>query len=387
MNRKRLTPVFIVVVGFSAAGFLFATGPKVEPRSPERVPPLVRTLQVQPETVRLEVSTHGTVMPRTESDLVPEVSGRVVWRSPELVSGGFFDQGDVLLRIDPLDYELGLEQARADVARARSELTNARRDDTRQQNLKAQGVASDAQREDASNRLAVAEASLRVARAALARAERDLERTEMIAPYPGRVRTERVDVGQFIARGTPVATLYAVDRAEVRLPIHDEELAFLDIPEARGGSELPASVPVLLRARFAGAEHEWQGNIVRTEGELDPQTRMVHVIAEVDDPYASGPSPPLAVGLFVEAHILGTEAENVVILPRSSLRGEEQVLVVDEDNRLRYRKVELLRIDAEQILVREGLASGERVCISALESATDGMLVRVQVTETGGEAS
>jgi len=369
------------------AGLLLATGPKVEPRAPERIPPLVRTLQVEPETIRLEVSTHGTVMPRTESELVPEVSGRVVWRSPELVSGGFFDQGDALLRVDPLDYEVALEQARADVARARSELSNARRDDSRQRNLKAQGVASDAQREDAANRLAVAEASLRVANAALARAERDLERTQIVAPYRGRVRTERVDVGQFVARGAPIATLYAVDRAEVRLPVHDDELAFLDIPLVRGQAEVSTPVPVLLRANFAGGEHLWEGRIVRTEGELDPQTRMVHDIAEVEDPYASDHSPPLSVGLFVEASISGTEAENVVILPRSSLRGEQEVLVIDEENRLRHRKVELLRVDAEQILVREGLTSGEQVCISALESATEGMQVRVKTEELVPEAS
>ncbi|MCH2185318.1 efflux RND transporter periplasmic adaptor subunit [Myxococcota bacterium] len=387
MKLRRLAPLFIVVAGFLAAGLLLATGPKVEPRAPERVPPLVRTLRVEPETIRLEVSTHGTVMPRTESELVPEVSGRVVWRSPELVSGGFFDQGDVLLRVDPLDYEVALEQTRADVARARSELSNARRDDSRQRNLKAQGVASDAQREDAANRLAVAEASLRVAKAALARAERDLERTQIIAPYRGRVRTERVDVGQFVARGAPIATLYAVDRAEVRLPVHDDELAFLDIPLVRGQPEVSAPVPVLLRASFAGGEHLWEGRIVRTEGELDPQTRMVHVIAEVEDPYASDHSTPLSVGLFVEASISGTEAENIVILPRSSLRGEQEVLVVDSENRLRHRKVELLRVDAQQILVQEGLSSGEQVCISALESATEGMQVRIKTDEPDSEAS
>ncbi len=385
MKQRRLTPVFIVVAGFLAAGLLLATGPKVEPRAPERVPPLVRTLRVEPETIRLKVSTHGTVIPRTESELVPEVSGRVIWRSPELVSGGFFDQDDVLLRVDPLDYEVALEQARADVARARSELSNARRDDSRQRDLKAQGVASDAQREDAANRLAVTEASLRVANAALARAQRDLERTEIVAPYPGRVRTERVDVGQFVARGSPIATLYAVDRAEVRLPVHDDELAFLDIPLVRGQPEVP--VPVLLRARFAVGEHLWEGQIVRTEGELDPQTRMVHVIAEVEEPYASDHSPPLSVGLFVEASISGTEAENIVILPRSSLRGEQEVLVVDEENRLRHRKVKLLRVDSEQILVQEGLTSGEQVCVSALESATEGMQVRVRPDEFGSEAS
>ena len=382
MNRRKLTPLFVVLVGFGAAALLVATGPRVEPRAPERIAPLVRAIEVEPETIRLQVSTHGTVMPRTESDLVPEVSGRVIWRSPNLVSGGFFDEVDPLLRIDPLDYEVALEQARADVARARSELSDANRDDQRQQDLKAQGVASDAQREDAANRLAIAKAALRVAQAALARAERDLERAEIVAPYPGRVRSERVDVGQFVVRGSPVATLYAVDRAEVRLPIHDEELAFLEVPLAREQSDVPAQFPVVLRARFAGVEHAWEGKIVRTEGELDPRTRMVHVIAEVADPYAPDDTPPLSVGLFVEADISGKEAEGIVTLPRSSLRGENQVLVIDAEDRLRYRDVDLLRVDAEDILVRGGLEAGERVCVSALETATDGMKVRVRPEKT-----
>ncbi len=390
MNRRQLTPIAIALGGFACAGLLIATGPQVEPRPPDRVAPLVRAIEVAPETIRLRVSTHGTVMPRTESELVPEVSGRVVWMSPELVSGGFFEEGEPLLRIDPLDYEAALEQGRAAAARARSDLADARRDDARQRDLKAQGVASDAARDDAANRLAVAEASLREARAALARAERDLARTEITAPYQGRVRSERVDVGQFVGRGTPVATIYAVDLAEVRLPVHDEELAFIDLPLLRNGGageDGTPAVPVTLRARFAGTRHEWHGHVVRTEGELDPRTRMVHVVAQVPAPYAQGDAPPLSVGLFVEAEITGAEAKGVVVLPRSSLRGAGQVLVVDEEDRLRFRDVDLLRVDADEILVRGGLARGERVCISPLESATEGMAVRVRDDPPAGAAS
>jgi RND family efflux transporter MFP subunit len=376
MNRRALAPVLIVVAGFGVAGLLIATGPQVEPHSPEQIAPLVRVHEVAPHRVTLRVSTHGTVAPRTESELVPEVSGRVLWISPALVSGGFFSEGEPLLRIDPLDYEVALEQARASLAQFQSERADARSDHRRQIDLASKNVASEAARDDAANRMRVSEATLRGARAALARAERDLARTEIQAPYDGRVRSKTVDVGQFVNRGAPVATVYAVDYAEVRLPVQDEELAFLDLPMSRDGVVEGSGTPVTLRARFAGSGHEWRGEVVRTEGEIDPQTRMVNVIARVADPYDA--ETPLWVGLFVEAEIEGMDVDDVVVLPRSALRGGDQVLVVGPDDKLTVRPVELLRVAADQVLIRAGLAAGERVCISPLESATEGMLVRVQ---------
>jgi RND family efflux transporter MFP subunit len=388
LDRRAVAPVVIVLGGLGFAALLIVTGPEVEPRPPELVAPLVRVIRAEPGTVQLRVSTHGSVVPRTESDLVPEVSGRVVWTSPVLVSGGFFSQGEPLLRIDPLDYEVALEESRAGLARARGDLANARADHARQLDLARRKVASEAQRDDAINRLSVAEASLRAARARLARAERDLERTEVVAPFDGRVRSERVDVGQFVNRGSPVATLYAVDFAEVRLPVPDEELAFLDLPLV-GEAGPEDAVPVVLRARFAGGEHTWEGEVVRTEGELDPQTRMVTVVARVPAPYAASDGrPPLSVGLFVEAEILGAESEDVVVLPRSALRGGDRVLIVDDEDRLRFRDVDVLRSVRDEVFVQGGLERGERVCVSSLETAVDGMRVRVARTpaERGAQA-
>ena len=375
---KFLMPVMVLMGGIAAAALLIVTGPEIQPQSSELVAPLVRFVVADPQTRQLSVRTHGTVVPRTESELVPEVDGRIIEMSPALVSGGFFSKGDVLFRIDPLDYEVNLEQARAGLARARSDLANARRNHARVQNLATRGSASDAQRDDALNRVTIAEATLRESTARLARAERDLARTRVVAPYDGRVRSERVDVGQFIKRGTAVGVIYAVDYAEVRLPIHDDELAYLDLLLAREGQESATPVPVTLRAQFAGKQHQWLGKVVRTEGELDPATRMVHVVARVPSPYASGDGrPPLAVGLFVDAEIHGQTLPDVVVLPRSSLRGGNQVLVIDENNQLRLRAVDVLRIDDDLVFVAGGLLQGERVCVSTLQSTTDGMLVRV----------
>ena len=379
MNKRKLAPIVVIVSGLSLAFLILITGSEVKQQSPETIPPLVRTMVAARTSLQLSVSTHGTVVPRTESELIPEVSGRVIWVSPSLVSGGFFSEGDPLLRIETLDYEVAVEQGRARLARAESDLANARVAHARQMDLAKHQASSEANRDNATNRLRVTEAATREAVASLGKAKRDLLRTEISAPYDGRVRSERVDVGQFVNRGSAMGTIYAVDFVEVRLPVHDEELAFLNVEMFNQRENLTNLAPVILRARFAGREHEWHGTVVRTEGELDPRTRMVNVVARVADPYSDTHNrPPLSVGLFVDAEIIGAMVSDVVVIPRAALRGKDQVMVVDVDERLRYRQVEVLRLDRNEVLIQSGIRNGERVCISAIETAMDGMLVRVR---------
>ena len=375
--KRLILPIVILAFGIGLAVVLLATGPKLTSKPTEVLAPLVRTLPVTMQTVNLSALTHGTVAPRTESELIPEVDGRVIHVNPNLVSGGFFRAGEELLRIEPLDYELALEQARAGLARADSDLTNARKGADRQDDLVKRQLTSAAQQDDASNRLRISEATQRQARALLSRAERDLMRTRILAPYDGRVRSEKVDIGQFVKRGSPVATIYATDYAEVRLPIHDEELAFLNLPLGPIPAAANAGPTVTLTARFAGAEHQWRGQVVRTEGELDPKTRMINVVAQIHNPYETvGNRPPLAVGLFVDAEIHGKSASNIVIIPRAALRANNQVLIVDANNQLRHRNVQILRQVNEDIYVSAGLIDGERLCISTLDNALEGMTVR-----------
>jgi len=382
-NPKILLAIGALAAGIFGAMLLFATAPETPTAQPKPAVPLVRTIAAEARSVQLRIATHGTVAPRTESDLVPEISGRVVWVSPVLVSGGFFEEGDALLRIEPADYEVALERARAQLARAESEADRAARELERQETLAEQNVTSASRLDDTRNAGKVAAASLREAHAALDQAERDVGRTEIAAPYAGRVRQENVDVGQFVNRGAPVARVYAVDWAEVRLPIRDDELAWIDLPT--GG--LPEGVlgpEVLLRARYAGADREWQGRVVRTEGEIDARSRMVHVVARLEDPYGRDKRaglPPFPVGLFVEAEILGKTADDVVVLPRSALRTGDRVLVVDDEDRLRFRDVEVMRRGRKDAFIRAGVAPGDRICISALETPVDGMHVRPVVSE------
>jgi len=394
-SAKILLPLGILAAGGLGAALIWLTSPTVEPSQPEVSAPLVRVRRVEPRPVDFVVRAHGTVAPRTESDLIPQVSGPVVWVSPALASGGFFEDGEPLIRIDRADYEVGLESARAAVARSESEYERAHKELERQQRLAKQSVASAARYDDAVNAERIAAAVLREARAKLERAERDLERTEIRAPYAGRVREENVDAGQFVTRGSPIGRIYAVDYAEVRLPVPDVELGFMDLPLLyRGETPEDGGLPVLLRARFAGGEHTWTGHIVRTEGEIDARSRMVNVVARVEDPYGRGENaapkesdeaiaaaererPPLAVGLFVEAEIRGRRVESAVILPRAALRDGDRVLVVNAGGRLHFRDVEVLRKEREEVVIGDGLAAGEDVVVSPLPAAVNGMEVKV----------
>jgi RND family efflux transporter MFP subunit len=381
-SPKVWLPLAFLAAGALGVVLLVLTRPRAEPRPPQVTAPLVRAVRVAPQPVRYEVSAQGTVVPRTQSDLVPQVSGEVVWVSPALVSGGFFAAGEPLVRIDRGDYEAALERARAAVARAESEFARARTERQRQGELAERSVASQARIDDAENAFAVAEAELRQARAELEQAQRDLERTELRAPFEGRVREKSVDVGQFVNRGSPIAKLYAVDYAEVRLPVPDRELSYLDLdlrPRSGSDGDGAATGPeVRLHAEFAGRQQTWSGQVVRTEGEIDPRSRMVNVVARVEQPY--GADPPLAVGLFVSAEIVGRRVEDAYVLPRSALREDEQgrrVLVVDDSDQLRFRRVEVLRAERDQVVIGAGLAPGERVVVSPLGVVVDGMQVRV----------
>ncbi|MFK7895690.1 MAG: efflux RND transporter periplasmic adaptor subunit [Myxococcota bacterium] len=385
MGRNRLMP--LLILGFAgliiAALYLGRGNP--EDREPVTAAPLVRIVRAAPTTYQFTVQANGSVSPSTESELIPQVSGEVLEVSPALVSGGFFEKGEVLARIDAADYRVDREAARAAVARARSEFNRAEKDLNRQRRLAETSVASESRIDDANNAFKVAEASLREAEAKLERANRDLARTKLTAPYRGRVRTEQVDVGQFVTRGNAIATLFAVDYAEIRLPLPDRELAYLDatqIPRAGQAAEDAGmtGAPVVLRAEFAGAENEWLGRVVRTEAELDPRSRMVRVVARVADPYGletERSTPPLAVGLFVDAEIQGRTLESVFVLPRDALRDGNKVYVIDDEDQLTFRSVEVVRVERDRFIISQGLAADERICVSPLQAAIDGMPVRI----------
>jgi len=385
-RTKFLAPIGVLVGAVAVAALILVTRPKAAPTEFQTLAPLVRVVRVEPQTVTLTVAAHGTVAPRTEIDVVPEVSGRVVQVSPALNSGGFFDEGELLLRIDPRDYELAVAAGSADVAQAEVALAreNAEAEVAVREWHALKGGAPPPLVARVPQ-LAEARARLEAARANLQSAQLDLERTTINAAFDGRVREESVDVGQFVERGKAVARVYAVDVAEIRLPLASEELAYLDLPLGYRASRLALEGPrVTIEADFAGERPSWAGRIVRTEGEVDPQTRMIHAVAAVDDPYGRATEaggPPLSVGMFVDATIEGRTIDDVFILPRIALRGADRVLVVVDGDVLRYREVEIIRAERDRVIVAGGLSSGDVICVSPLDSAIDGMKVRLAVED------
>ena len=230
----------------------------------------------------------------------------------------------------------------------------------------------------------ITEASLQDATIALEQAQRDLWRTEIRAPYDGLVRTERVDLGQYLSRGQSIASIYAGDSAEVRLPVADRQLAYLDLPLGHRGELSDDLAPeVVLSTDYGGHHYEWIGKLVRTEAEIDSRSRMVTAVVRVtnnEDPE----QPDLPVGLFVNASIKGRAVDGVVTLPRAALRNQSQVLIVDRDNRLHYRAVDVMRFENDNVLISGGLESGDIVNVSPLQTVVEGMRVNAIRQATNG---
>ncbi|SVC57659.1 uncharacterized protein METZ01_LOCUS310513, partial [marine metagenome] len=330
---------FAVIVAYG----LVKTAPEPPQVEPEEVAISVRVLEAEKNRVQLEVISQGSVEPHQQSELIPEASGRIKWVSPNLVAGGYFAKDDALLRIDDRDYRSTVARGQAALTRARAEEELARYELARMEELVKNKLTSQSSREVVLRNYRIAKATLQDAKLALEQAKRDLWRTEVRAPYDGLVRNERVDIGQYITRGQSIASIYASDSIEVRLPVADRQLAYLDIPLGyRGEIVEDRRSLVLLSTEYGGKLYEWQGQLVRTEAEIDSRSRMVTAVVRVRAEDNPG-QPELPIGLFVNAKIKGRWVENIVTLPRAALRNRNQVLIIDSDNRLTYRTVEIMR--------------------------------------------
>lgn len=386
MNARRLTlqislPLILLALGGLLAKQIIGSKkpPVVAPTTFEG--PLVRTAEVAVTDVRIDVSTQGTVEPHRTVDLSPQVGGRVVLVSQHLRAGAFVAADEVLLQVDPADYELAIAQQEASVARAELRLVQEHAE--AEASLRAwrelEGerpadplVARQPQIEDA-------EKSLAAAKALLQRARLDLQRCTLRAPFAARVRTADVEVGSLVQVGQKVAEIYDLAEVEVRLPIPSADAAFVDLPMFHD-SAAAQPTPVVFAGEFAGRRYEWRGRVVRTEGELDRRTRQLTVVASVDDPYerASGSArPPLTIGMFVRATIEGRTFHGVAVVPRAAVTPAGEVWVIDPEHRLRSRKVEVLRLEAERALLSGGLEAGEVVVTSQLDTPHAGMPVRI----------
>jgi RND family efflux transporter MFP subunit len=372
--------VTLVFIGIGALVFvvLTATKPKLERTQPPALKPMVSVARIKARPQVVIIRGEGTVRPLREIQLVPQVNGKVVFVSRALVNGGEFQKGDVLLRIDPVDYQLAVTLAQAWVKDSESKLKVAEEEaavsreewqllykaDPKNNQIPAL-VAKEPQ-------LAASRAKLAADRADLQKAKLHLERTEIKAPFDGRVDEENVDIGQYVATGQALATLFSINQAEIVVPFEDEDLYWFHVPGFTPGDESGSVVSV--STRVAGRESFWPGRVVRAEGKLDERTRMINVVIRVNKPYET--KPPLAAGLFVTVEIKGRTLENAVMLPRAALRENNVVWVVDKNGQLTFRKVSVARLTTDAVLLDGGLKGGEMVVISSLKAVTDGMKVR-----------
>ena len=373
-----LGAALVLLAGGAAAALYFVrTRPQPVPAPRADAVPVVRAAPLAPSEIRIAVETHGIVEPRTETTLSAEVGGRVVETSPALAAGGVATAGEVLARIDRRDYELALTRARAALAQARARLLVEQATGAlAKEEFKVFGKGEPDPLVLREPQIREAEAAVAAAEAGVEQSERDLARTEVKAPYAARVRRRHAAVGQRISPGEPIAVLYPLDAVEIRLPVAQEDTAHLALPLSPR-TETADGPPVILRAALAGRRAEWKGRIVRVEGEVDPRTRMIQAVARVENPFSpENGHPPLLIGLFVDAEILGRTAAGAYEVPRSSLR-EGGLLVVDRDGRLRFRRVETVRQSLRTAVVRSGVEPGDRLVVSPIDAPVDGMRVRV----------
>ena len=320
--------------------------------------------------------------------------------------------GDTLCRIDPRDYELATRQANAEVLQAQYRYDVAKEESNLARREWQRIHGKTRKPSDLVLQLPQLRSAEAAVAAAKARAEErtlKLERTILLAPFKGRVRNVQADVGQHINAGQPIAQLYSIEGAEIVVPIPDEDLAWftLPLPVAIPGSisegrnsvskinEKKENIPlnydeegaeVLVEGVFAGQHSKWSGRVTRTEGEIDPKSRMARIIVEVNNPYGNitKGGPPLMVGMFVNVKISGRFIENVRVIPRSAIRsGQEEnlVWVCDKDNHLRFRQVGILRKMQDKILINVEINTNERIIVSQLSGATDGLSVRIANTQ------
>jgi len=376
---KRLSRIFLPIavlgVGIVAGVVLMATGPKVKLRPPAPSLPVVETMVVQPQDYQVLLHTQGTVTPRTQSTLIPEVAGRIISISANFRNGGSFAASETLLAIVPGDYENAITIARADLARARLALA--------QEKALAQHALDDWNKLGRKDRptdltlhrpqVASAIAEVAAAEARMQQAETNLLRTKIHAPYAGRVLEKKVDVGQYIAPGTVAATIFADDAAEVRLPLTDHQLAFVTLPD--GGK---SRAPVTLSHPVGNTVQQWQGRLVRTEGSIDTASRQLFVVAQIDKPFQrTADRPPLKIGQFVEADIRGQKLQNVFVLPRAAVEIGDTVLVVTADRKIQRRKVQVALRRGEQVVVSAGLQAGDLISLTPMPFAREGTAVEI----------
>lgn len=371
-TRRILTIAGILAAAVAATLIMSSLRPEPPKKDEDNLELLVDVMTLETMQASFQISSQGTVRPRTETALSAEISGTIVSISPKFVAGGVFAANEVLLRIDPSNYAVAVDQAEAVLNQRQIEYDGASK-------LRSQGYRAESE-------YASALAALATAKADLTRAQRNLERTYIRLPYAGMVRSKEADLGQFVNPGVRLGVTFATDYAEVRLPLNDQDLAFVSLPNARDIAATGSvdGIAATLSAVQQGEVRQWEAHIVRSEGVVDEKSRVTYAVARIDDPYQlRGDGAALPVGTFVVAKIAGAMAPDIIRVPQSAIRGANQLIFLDDENRIRIRAVGIVRSDAEFVYLGSGVSPGDRIVLTALENPING--TRVRTTGAGNQ--
>lgn len=349
--------------------------------APARIIPSVEVIELQPVDHKVVIPSQGIIEPITQTRAASEVAGLVVEVSEKFEAGESFETGDVLLKIDATDYEAALAQAQAalEEARLNQEMEEARRDQALRDWEKLKSDREPTGLVQRIPQVRSAAARVAAAEAAVKKANRDLERTELRAPYPGRIKSTSTDLGSYVTPGAPLAELYRTDVLEIRLPISLDDYAFIE--NMGHGVKKPL---VNLRTVVAGEEYAWTAQVVRTEGQTDRASRSVFLVARIDMDALGEKYPDVALdlvapGLFVKADIDGVTLKDVYTIPRKALfYAPDTVVLVDDRSRLALRRIKVKRSHDSTVLIDpQGLEPGQKVCVTALETVIENMEVNI----------
>ena len=382
--KRIIFPVVILGLSVSLSAFLMQNPKRLAETPMEIIPVAVRVVDVTSSSANLVVRSQGKVQAAQTANLAAATAGPISWISPTMEAGGFVREGEVLLRLETSDFETVQARSEAAMRQAKAEATHAAREFERMQELAAERLASLSQLQDAQRQAEVSSARLADAEANNEQAILDLSRAEIKAPFDAIIASRDVELGQYVNRAQSVGVLFGADVVEVRVPLALRQLGFLDVPLGLRG-ELPEekAPDVVISGDYGGVKHEWQGKLVRIEAAIDPNSNTVQTIIKVPQPSVNTKTilgdvsaMPLPIGLYVNAVISGRVIDDIISLPRSVIRNNNQVLVVDAENKMHFREVEIFRLEEQQVLISGGLAVGERICISPIQAVVDGMVVQ-----------
>ena len=373
---KKLKPLFILLGAFALSYLLWFLG-QVQPDPVEELPPPDVIIEIlTPKDFQVQISSNGTTTPLTQTVLTAEVGGEVIYRSKKFAEGASVIEGEILAKIDDTDLQLQYKNALLQLANAEVQysLQLAEAEVAKEAWDKiGDGVASDLTLKKP--QLKQAEAFLEVAKAQVSSAAKKLNKTEIIAPYAGRIQNVNIDLGTTIIPGQPVGAMYTSSEIEITLAVKDNDLQFLSIP--MDGRKLNPSeqASVVIESFYKGKTQSWEGKLERVDGVIDPITRMINLIAVFKNDFIETDKPNLPIGLFVEAKIDGITLKNIFEIPINSISKDNEVYIVDKNNQLELRKLNVLKKYSEFVIIKDGLRAGERIVTSKLSTASNGIKV------------